>query len=116
MFILGPPQIVGGPSDQFVINDGSNAVFACSAIADPEHSVQWSFTDSDGVIADKFAATDIEDPGNSKYSINRLRNGAAFGQLTVNNVTFEDHGVYTCRAENEIGFEDDSANLTVHGE
>ena len=112
----GPPQIVGGPSDQFVINDGSNAVFACSAIADPEHNVQWFFTNSDGVIADKIVATDVEDPGNSKYSIDRLRTGATFGQLTVNNVTFGDRGVYTCRAENEIGFEDDSANLTVHGE
>ena len=90
-------------------------MFACSAIADPEHNVQWSFTDSDGVIADKIATTDIEAPGSSKYSIDRLRT-ATFGQLTVNNVTYEDRGVYTCRAENEIGFEDDSANLTVHGE
>ena len=113
---LGPPQIVGGPFDQFVINDGSNAVFACSAIADPEHNVQWSFTDSDGVIAGNVFATNIEDSGNSKYSIDRVRTGPTFGQLTVNNVTFGDRGVYTCRAENEIGFEDDSANLTVHDE
>ena len=91
-------------------------MFACSAIADPEHTVSWSFTDSDGDIADKIAATDVEDPGNStKYSINRLRT-ATFGQLTVNNVTYEDRGVYTCTAENVVGFEDDSANLTVHGE
>ena len=90
-------------------------MFTCSAIADPEHTVSWSFTDSDGVIADKIAATDIEDPGNSNYSIDRVRT-ATFGQLTVNNVTYEDRGVYTCRAENEIGFEIDSANLTVHGE
>ena len=98
-----------------MINDGGNAVFACSAIADPEHTVSWSFTDSDGVRTDKIAATDIEDPGNSKYSIDRLRT-ATFGQLTVNNVTFGDRGVYTCGAENEIGFEIDSANLIVHGE
>ena len=112
----GPPQIVGGPSDQFVINDGSNTVFACSVIADPEHSVQWSFTDSDGVVTDRIAATYVEDPGNSKYSIDRLRNGPTFGQLTVNNVTLGDHGVYTCTAENVIGFEIDSANLIVQGE
>ena len=50
-----------------------------------------------------------------KYSINSNRTDALFGELTVNNVQFEDRGTYVCTAINANGFEEAQANLTVHG-
>ena len=109
--ISGPPQIVGGPRDQFVVNDGSSAVFECTAIADPLHQILWNFIDSNGERMEEVASS-----RNDKYSINSNRTDAGFGELTVNNVQFEDRGSFICTAANDIGSEEAQANLTVHGE
>ena len=100
-------MIIGPPVDQFVINDGSSAVFSCDALAEPNHNVSWTFVDSSGAIID------INDT--IKYSIVSNRNDSRFGELTVMNVTYEDRGVYTCTAVNNIGAVNAFANLTVHG-
>jgi len=100
----------------FAINNGSSAVFQCTALADPEHQVSWSFNSSSGNISERIAATDSEmASSNNKYAINRTRDGTRFGELTVNNVMYEDCGTYTCLAENRLGMEEAKADLTVHG-
>ena len=115
LIVSGPPQIVGGPQDQFVVNDGSNAVFECTALAEPEHQIEWSFADSNGVTMDKLIST-TEVSSSSKYSINSNRNDTTlFGALTVNSVVFEDRGTYSCLAQNDLSDEVAEANLTVHG-
>ena len=88
----------------------------CNAIAEPQHEISWSFTDADDVTAERIAATNSEDSSDDRYTINRMRNETMlFGELTVSNVEFEDRGVYTCTAQNDIGRETAAANLTVHG-
>ena len=106
---VGEPVFIDPPSDQFVINDGSSAVFLCDALADPEHTISWTFTNISGVV------TDIVSDG-SKYSVVSDSSTTRFGELTVMNVDYEDRGVYTCTATNSIGSVTASANLTVHGE
>ena len=107
--ITGEPVIVAPPMDQFTINDGFSAVFECDALAEPEHTISWTFTNSTGAV------TEIFSDGN-KYSIVANRSTTRFGELTVMNVDYEDRGVYTCTATNSIGYDRASANLTVHGE
>ena len=107
--ITGEPVIVAPPVDQFTINDGSSAVFECDALAEPEHTISWTFTISTGAV------TEIFSDGN-KYSIVANCSTTRFGELTVMNVDYEDRGVYTCTATNSIGSNRASANLTVHGE
>ena len=107
--ITGKPIIVAPPVDQFTINDGSSAVFECDALADPEYTVSWTFTNNTGAV------TEIVNDS-SKYSIVFNRSITMFGELTVMNVDYEDRGVYTCTATNSIGSDRASANLTVHGE
>ena len=112
--ISGPPQIVGGPRDQFAVNDGRSAVFECTAIADPLHQILWDFNDSNGERMEEVASTK-DGSRSDKYSINSNRTDALFGELTVNSVQFEDRGTYVCTAINANGFEEAQANLTVHG-
>ena len=110
----GPPQIVGGPRDQFVVNDGRSALFECAVIADPLHQILWDFNDSNGERMEEVATTK-DSSMSDKYSINSNRTDARLGKLTVNNVQFEDRGTYVCTAINANGFEEAQANLTVHG-
>ena len=107
-FFKGEPVIVSPPMDQFTINDGSSAVFVCDSLADPEHTISWTFTNNTGAV--------IELANNKiKYSIVSNDSTTRFGELTVMSVDYEDRGVYTCTATNSIGSDRASANLTVHG-
>ena len=98
-----------------MVDDGGSATFECIVLAEPEHQISWSFTDSGGVTTANISATDVEASNFSKYSINRNRNDTLFGALTVNRVSHEDHGTYSCVADNDYGSKDVEANLTVHG-
>ena len=109
LIFSGVPTIATPPSNQFTINDGSSATFFCDALAFPEHTISWTFTNKSGVVIE------IVSDGN-KYSIVANRGTTRFGELTVMNVDYEDRGVYTCTATNSIGSDRASANLTVHGE
>ena len=93
--------------DQFTIKR-SSAVFECDALADPDHTISWTFSNISG------EATAVND--SSKYFIVTNRSTTRFGELTVINVVYEDRGVYTCTATNRIGSVTASANLTIHGE
>ena len=109
MFFTGEPIIVSPPVNQFTINDGSSAVFVCDALADPEHTISWTFTNNTGAVTEIFS-------DGKKYSIVSDRSTTRFGELTVMNVDYEDRGVYTCTVTNSFGSDRASANLTVHGE
>ena len=109
IIFTGVPVIIDPPFDQFTIDDGSSATFLCDALAFPEHTISWTFTNKSGVV------TDIVSDGN-KYFIVADHSTTRFGELTVMNVDYEDRGLYTCTATNSIGSDKGSANLTVHGE
>ena len=116
IFFSGPPVISETPSNQFVINNGSNAVFVCYARASPLHQISWTFTNASGVQS-PLINTLSSDSDTTKYSINRERdNDRSFGSLTVYDVRFSDRGTYTCNVSNSIGSVSSAADLTVHGE
>ena len=105
----GPPRIFQGPQDQIII-DTNDVTFICEALADPVHSIAWSFNGSSIITTNDTADT-------VKYSINRDRSvPLQFGSLTVSNVQYSDRGVYQCTAVNYVGSVSASATLTVHGE
>ena len=89
-------------------------MFECTAIADPLHTIEWSFIDANGVRTNRIVST-YGQTSTSEYSVNSNRTSDSFGELTVNNVEFGDCGTYSCLAQNSIGSESAQANLTVHG-
>ena len=111
MISPGPPLIFVPPVDQFVINNGSSAVFQCEASAVPEHNVFWTFTNSSGSTQSIISTTESD---NNKYQVKGT--GAGFGELTILDVQYENRGRYTCTAMNSLGSDLSYANLTVHGE
>ena len=111
--LLGPPVISTPPEDQFIINNGSSAVFTCGALAIPAHEVYWTFTNASGVTSPVISTQD--NMNTTKYQINTVNGTTYFGTLTVTDVRYEDRGVYTCNATNDIGSDLANATLTVHG-
>jgi hypothetical protein len=99
--------------DQFVINNGSSAVFNCSALAIPPHEVYWTFTNATGYTIPIISTMDSMNT--TKYQINTTNGTVYFGTLTINDVSYVDRGVYTCNATNNIGSDLANATLTVHG-
>ena len=108
--IIGAPTIVVRPNDQTVVA-GNSVTFICQALAYPHHNVAWLFNNSVSLLS----TNDTSDT--PKYSINRDQSSPQqFGSLTVNNVQYEDRGLYQCTAVNNLGNVSASATLTVHGE
>ena len=111
--VVGFPMIRAAPQDSVTI-DGQDAVFTCSALASPEHNIFWEFTPEEGNTTNIINTAEMSN--STKYSISRNRSDTQlFGQLTVNNVQFEDRGTYRCTAENDLGAVNATASLTVHG-
>ena len=88
-------------------------MFTCFALALPQHSVCWTFTNFDGERVDIISTTDASD--SLKYMLVLELGNNRFGELTVLDVQFSDRGTYTCTAENSVGSETRAANLTIHG-
>ena len=89
-------------------------MFECAVIVYPPHEILWNFNDSNGERMEEVATTK-DGSRSDKYSINSNRTDAGFGELTVNNVQFEDHGTYVCIATNSIDSREAQADLIVHG-
>jgi hypothetical protein len=99
--------VITAPPNQQVVVNSSSATFVCVSIGVfPQHQISWSFIDSNGREAEISQTQDSD-----KYSINRES-----GTLTIVNATFEDRGTYKCNASNELGYVEESANLTVQGD
>ena len=110
---------------------GETAVFNCSAVADPVHSIRW---EKEGVTIAQYLS-----PQDKEYSISRFSRlfnstergvnltlddnkyrlkgeGPLYGQLIILNVNLSDARNYTCVVGNVHGQLSASVSLTVQGE
>ncbi len=88
-----------------------HVTFSCETIAYPVHNISWSYEDANGNIMNNIITT--SSMNTFKYQI--FAKGVNFGQLTVLNVVYNDHGTYTCTATNSFGSVVDSGSLNVQG-
>ena len=105
---------MGGPQGRDVLGQsGLSITFSCEAIANPPHNISWSYTNASGFLNPDII--DINSANTSKYLIQPDISRSDYGQLTVLNITYEDHGTYTCTAFNSVGRVSDNGILTVQG-
>ena len=102
MCLTAAPVIVDGPGNETRL-EGDMAVFVCLAEAEPLHTVEWFFQDSNIPLS------------GVRYSI-EPSSDANYGRLTVSSVTEADTGMYTCFVSNIHGNDSASAYLAVQGQ
>ena len=127
---VAAPEFLERPSPTNV-RQGETAVFACSATAEPVHSVRW---EREGVVIAQFLSPDDQRStieNFCKLNCDRLQRNTSvtvedkiklagfgdsnFGQLTITNANRTDAREYTCFITNIHGNLTASARLTVQG-
>lgn len=89
------PRIIEGPKD-IVAQENSDVSFHCSATGDPKPTIIWKKVDDQmpqgrmHILEDK--------------------------SLKIERVRLADEGIYVCRAENTVGFQEAEAKLIVHSQ
>ena len=113
MYMLGPPDIVEGPTDTIEIND-NDVTLMCNAIALPQHNITWMFQMTNTDNARMIVNTSSPDPS-MKYIIDDNVDSGSFGTLTITDLQYSDRGIYTCIAANTRGAVSAEAMVNVHG-
>ncbi|XP_022702332.1 protein sax-3-like [Varroa jacobsoni] len=93
---LPPPVIELGPVNQ-TIPEGQPATLPCETSGLPRPEVQWFFNNKDP----------IDEDDDERFNIDSQ------GTLTIQDLRFEDSGVYTCVASSDSGETRQAATLTV---
>ncbi|KAK6758709.1 hypothetical protein RB195_016123 [Necator americanus] len=93
-----PPNIYDGPSPQ-TVRLGQQVTFTCRARGVPRPEITWFFEGS--IIPHIKGRFMVSDDGN---------------ELTINRVTRQDEGVYSCMAGNSVGAMMADAKLIVEGD
>ena len=113
--MLGPPDIVVGPTSTIEIEtDNNNVTLKCNAIAFPQHNITWMFQRTNTGNARMIINTSSPDPI-MKYLIDDDVNSTSFGTLTITDLQYSDRGMYTCVAANTRGAVSAEAVVNVHG-
>ncbi|XP_072118273.1 titin-like [Mobula birostris] len=97
LFVKEPPSFIQKPDRTTLLKKGSSTSLECSVIGTPEIKITWYKQESEILPNDKFRMSFVD----SKPV------------LELTNVNVEDSGQYTCRAENEAGFDNCSVTITV---
>ena len=105
---------MGGPQDRDVLGQARRSItFSCEVIANPPHNISWSYTNASGFLYPNIINTNSANT--SKYLIQPDTSRSDYGQLTVQDINYEDRGAYTCTAVNSVGQMSDDGILTVQG-
>ncbi|VDD94061.1 unnamed protein product, partial [Enterobius vermicularis] len=80
---------------------GEKSVFECKVTGEPQPKVTWYHE-----------KIELEDTGKKV----KIESSGDIQRLTIASTEFDDHGKYTCVAENEAGTTRSEATLTVHAE
>ena len=94
------------PLNSTIVREGNTITITCEALGYPPPTIVWSRTN--GTLSDRVSVSDsVSVPigyGNvTRVSVN----------LTITNSSREDTGVYMCSANNSVGSDTKSINITV---
>jgi len=88
------PHFVTKPSPFITVKEKQNVTLPCKAVGFPPPVITWYKDD---------------------HAIEEERKHFEKTHLEIMNILYEDHGIYTCTAENLLGRVQLSVNLTVNG-
>lgn len=93
-FFSESPHFIAKPPPSMTLKEKQNVILPCKAVGFPPPVISWY---KDGQV------------------IREDRREFKKRNLEIKNILFEDHGIYTCTAENLLGRIQLSVNITVKG-
>ena len=97
------------PLNDTIVREGNTTTITCEALGYPPPTVVWSRTI--GTLSDRVSVSDIVSVPTGYGNVTRVR-----VNLTITNASREDTGVYMCSANNSVGNDNKSINITVQCE
>ena len=91
------------------IREGNTTTITCEALGYTPPTVVWSRTN--GTLSDRVSVSDSVSVPTGYGNITRVS-----VNLTITNASREDTGVYMCSANNSVGIDTKSTNITVQCE
>ena len=91
-FSLESPHFIAKPSPSMTVKEKQNVILPCKAAGFPPPVIKW-YKDGQAIKEDR-----------KQF---KKRN------LEIKSILYEDHGIYTCTAENHLGKVQLSVNVTV---
>ena len=89
-----------------VVREGDTTTITCEASGYPPPTIVWNRID--GNLSDRVSVSDSVSVPTGNGNVTRVS-----VNLTITNAYREDTGVYTCSANNSIGSDNRSINVTV---
>ena len=86
-----------------VINENISTEITCETIGYPPPTIVWN-----GTLSDRVSVSDSVSVPTGYGNVTRVR-----VNLTITNASREDAGVYVCFANNSVGSDNKSINITV---
>ena len=92
-----------------VVRERNTTTITCEALGYPPPTVVWSRTN--GTLSDRVSVSDSVSVPTGYGNLTRV-----IVNLTITNASREDTGVYMCSANNSVGSDSKSINITVQCE
>ena len=94
------------PLSNSVVKEGNTTIITCEALGYPPPTIVWSRTN--GTSSDRVSVNDSVSVPTGYGNVTRVS-----VNLTIINASREDTGMYTCFANNSVGSDTKSLNITV---
>ena len=97
------------PLSNTIVREENTTTITCEALGYPPPTVVWSRTN--GILSDRVSVSDNVSVPTGYGNVTRVS-----VNLTITNASREDTGVYMCSANNSVGSDNKSINITVQCE
>ena len=104
MYFIEVPRVLVAPQYLTVTNNESDVRFFCTAVL--QHNYTWTHTSLTG-------HNKIITENGIKYFI--IQQNMTTEEIIITDVSYEDHGTYTCSVANHVGSNMDSGTLSIFG-
>ena len=91
-----------------IVREGNTTTITCEALGYPPPTIVWSRTNGTFAFSDRVSVSDSVSVHTGYGNVTRVS-----VNLTITNSSREDTGVYMCSANNSVGSNNETINITV---